>query len=477
MVELFIGCDVSKGYGDFIVLDCNKKVLERGFRLYDTHKGHDKLCVLLETLVKSSTDPIAVYIGVESTGGYENNWLQVLALLGKSLPVKSARINPCGVKKYMDAELKRNKTDAISAQGIAEYLIMHRDKVLYDQNDPYYALRRYWSGLTLLKKQYAQLQTHLQQLIYSTVPSVLVYCRHGIPSWLLNVLDVYPTGALLAKATVKKLCRIPFVTETKAKALIEAAKQRTMQETNLVEEQHLRSMLTQIKSLASSIQAIEKSLEQQWKDDPQIKLVDSITGIGFISALGLLINIRNIKLYPTVKHLASYFGIHPVIRQSGDGIWKSKMSKVGRVQPRAILYMAACTATIHNPCIRDVYKHYKQRHRDKNNLGAIGACMHKLLRIIYGVLKNQQPFNAEVDRKNQEKKRKEAKVTNAFEGKMFRFQGFDNEAPISNRHATKKNKADRSQSADSTENGITTCSACKENTIIRNENKELICTT
>lgn len=477
MVELFIGCDVSKGYGDFIVLDCNKNVLERGFRLYDTPKGHDKLRDLLETLAKRSTSPVIVYIGVESTGGYENNWLQVLAHLGKSLPVKSARINPCGVKKYMDAELKRNKTDAISAQGIAEYLIVHRDKVLYDQNDPYYALRRYWSGLTLLKKQYAQLQTHLQQLVYSTSPSVLIYCRHGIPAWLLNVLDVYPTGALLAKATVTKLCKIPFVTEAKAKALIDAAKQRTTQETNLVEEQHLRSMLTQIKSLATSIQAIEQSLEQQWKDDQQIKLIDSITGIGFISALGLLINIRDIKLFPSVKHLASYFGIHPVIRQSGDGVWESKMSKVGRVQPRAILYMAACTSTIYNPCIRDVYKHYKQRHRDKNNLGAIGACMHKLLRIIYGVLKNQQPFDAEVDRKNQDKKRTEAKVTNAFESKILRFQDFDNEAPISNRHATKKSKADRSQSADSTENGITTCSAITENIISRKDKKELLCNT
>lgn len=176
---------------------------------------------------------------------------------------------------------------------------------------------------------------------------MLIYCRHGIPAWLLNVLDVYPTGALLAKATVKKLCRIPFVTESKAKALIEAAKQCTMQESNIAEEQHLRSILSQIKSLTSSIQSIEQSLEQQWKDDPQIKLIDGITGIGFISALGLLINIRDVRLYPTVKHLSSYFGVHPVIKQSGDGIWESRMSKMGRVQPRAILYMAACTAIIY----------------------------------------------------------------------------------------------------------------------------------
>ena len=465
MVKRFIGCDISKGYGDFIILDSNRKVLERGFRLYDTPTGHEKLQGLIEALVKKSGEDTVVYIGVESTGGYENNWLQVLAHIGKSLPVKSARINPCGVKKYMDAELKRNKTDSISAQGIAEYLIVHHDKVLYDQNDPYYSLRRYWSGLTLMKKQQAQLLSHIQQLIYSTTPSVLVYCRNGIPAWLLSVLEIYPTGALLAKANVKKLCRIPFVTETKAKALKEAARQRTLQETNIVEEQHLRNMIAQIKSLASSIHTIEKSLEQQWKDDPQIKLLASITGIGFISALGLLMNIRDIKMFPTVKHLSSYFGIHPVIRQSGDGVWESKMSKVGRVQPRAILYMATCTATVHNPCIRSAYRRYKDRHRDKNNLGAIGACMHKLLRIVYGVLKNQKPFDAEVDLKNQEKKRTEAKNFKAPEDKLLRFQGFDKEAPISNRHATKNNKADQSQSTNSTEYGISTCPANIENTI------------
>ena len=33
---------------------------------------------------------------------------------------------------------------------------------------------------------------------------------------------------------------------------------------------------------------------------------------------------------------------------------------------------------------------------------AMGVCMHKLLRIIYGVLKNQTKFNETVDEKNQQ---------------------------------------------------------------------------
>lgn len=41
---------------------------------------------------------------------------------------------------------------------------------------------------------------------------------------------------------------------------------------------------------------------------------------------------------------------------------------------------------------------------------ANGAAMHKLLRIIFGVLKSQKPFDAEVDRKNQMNSKEKQKL-------------------------------------------------------------------
>lgn len=470
MLKRFIGCDVSKGYADFIILDENKTIIENSFRLDDTPKGYKALLNMISTMcAELGADAICVYIGVESTGGFENNWLNQFELMAKKLPVKSARINPNGIKHYMLAQLKRNKTDQISAQAVAEYMIVHGDKVLFNQDDPYYSARRYWAGLILLKKQHSQSITHLQQLLYSTNPSVLIYCRHGFASWLINVLAIYPTAYQLAQANEKRMTKIAFVTQSRAQAMIRAAQECALQK-DPVAAQHISSMIKHIQQIDQRIQNIERELQRQWKDDKAVQLIDSIKGIGFISALGLLINIRDIKLYPTVKHLVSYCGLYPVNIQSGDGVWKSRMCKTGRTQPRSVLYMVVCSALRCNPCIRDAYIRYKRstNHRkETNNLGAIGACMHKMLRIVYGVLKNQTPFDPAIELRHRQKtpSMTPADQTKACEEKLRRFQQIDSAAPVSKRQAEKRKKAESSQSAQGTECGINTCLEESKNTL------------
>lgn len=36
-------------------------------------------------------------------------------------------------------------------------------------------------------------------------------------------------------------------------------------------------------------------------------------------------------------------------------------------------------------------------------MAALGVCMHKILRIVYGILKNKQAFNPDIDKLNQER--------------------------------------------------------------------------
>ena len=78
-------------------------------------------------------DQVRVYAGLESTGGMEDNWLACLRELSASLPLKAGRLNPAGVVQYVKADLTRTVTDAVSARKIAEYLIVHRRKVPFDQ--------------------------------------------------------------------------------------------------------------------------------------------------------------------------------------------------------------------------------------------------------------------------------------------------------------------------------------------------------
>ena len=169
MKEYFMGIDVSKGYADFVILDKKKWVVEQNFQLDDTFEGHTKLYNVLETFLAKHRKGV-LYCGVESTGGYENNWYHSLHTCQKDLNVYVARVNPRGVKHHSEAGLKRNTTDKMSAQNVAEYLIAHGDKVTYEKEDYYASARRQWKFAALLTKQKTQLLNQMQSLLYSAHP-------------------------------------------------------------------------------------------------------------------------------------------------------------------------------------------------------------------------------------------------------------------------------------------------------------------
>ena len=134
MEQYYLGGDVSKGYSDFVILDSQKRRVEENFQLDDTIDGHSFLYDRLLTFFEEHPDS-ELCAAVESTGGYENNWHNTLHKFQSSLNIKTARLNPAGVCNNTKAGLKRVITDKISAQGVAEYLIAHPEKVMYQQQD------------------------------------------------------------------------------------------------------------------------------------------------------------------------------------------------------------------------------------------------------------------------------------------------------------------------------------------------------
>lgn len=140
MSSYFLGLDISKGYSDFIMLDQDKRPVIDGFQLDDTAEGHAALTTFLESFLNSRPDA-QIYVGLESTGGYENNWFNHLCNLKDSMPLKVARLNPARVTSNSEAAARHNKTDKISATDVANYLISHPDKVNYESADPYTMLR------------------------------------------------------------------------------------------------------------------------------------------------------------------------------------------------------------------------------------------------------------------------------------------------------------------------------------------------
>lgn len=434
-MESFLGIDASKGYSDFALLDNNKRLLEERFQLDDTRTGHLKLKELLNQFI--TTHKISLLnCGIESTGGFENNWYGALVEMSKSMPVRVARLNPSGVKKNIEAGLRRNITDALSASYIAEYLVSHSENITYQEQDTQYAsFRDVQTCLMMQKKQSTQLVNELKMLLYSSFPEMVRFCKNSIPTWVLEMLILYPVPGCFNKLKPARLAKIKHITIAKAENIIERAKTSIASRPDPTREFIIKSLAKQILQKQDTIKEFKDYLAANCTG-PEVSLLQTIKGVGAYSAASIMIEIEDVKRFPSPQHLVSYFGLHPVLKQSGDKN-VSRLSKKGRPAIRATLYMCAQNAVLCDPHIKQIY--HKHRNKGKNHYQAIGVIMHKLLRIIWGVLSTDKPYDCQVDQKNQTKKIREQQILEPqANDKKRRFQEHDLAAPISSRQNRKR---------------------------------------
>jgi transposase len=448
MEHYYLGIDVSKGYADFVILNDKKQPIEENFQLDDTFDGHCHLYEILYTFCENHPE-CTIYAAVESTGGYEDNWFNALVKFQGTLNLRTARLNPLGVNANSKADLKRNVTDKISAQNVAEYMIAHPEKVSYQHHNQLASLRKQWGFINMLTKQSTQLFNQLEPLLYTANPEVLTYCKNGMPGWVLKLLMRYPTASDLSKANVVSVARIPYISSARAQELVAAAKRSVASFSDKITAQLIVETVKQIlhlkKIIASQIDLMAKHCSV-----PEVDLLKSFIGIKDYSAIGLILQIQAAERFPSVKKLASFFGLHPVYKISGDGVGRFRMSKKGRKEPRQILFMVTLTAIRSNPLIRGIYLEHIQKGMEK--MAAIGLCMHKILRIIYGMLKHNMAFYPEIDWKNREKMYQPRKRLN--KEKPRRYQDFDARSPISRRQNSKRKEQKQSHSDNNTNNGI-----------------------
>lgn len=435
----YLGADVSKGYADFIILNSRKEVIEDNFQLDDTFEGHNQLHRIISGFIAKKPNA-KIFAGVESTGGYENNWLAFLSKCQSEFNLLVARVNPFGVNYNSKASLKRITTDKESAKNIAEYLIGHSEKISYNREDYYSSLRRQWTYINMLSKQKVQLLNQLESLLYIANSEILNYCRDKVNRWILLMLKRYPTAKQLSRAKAPSLSKIPYVTNSLAQELIASAKKSAASSTDDTTAAIIKSLAIQILKLRELIKQQNAALEKSCTI-PEVDIIKSFKGIGTYSAVGLMIEIVSVERFSSVKKLASFFGIHPVYKQSGDGLSGYRMSKKGRKQPRQILFNVARFAVNHNPYIKEIYQMHLKKGLTK--MSALGAIMYKILRIIYGMLKNTTQFDPAIDRANREKHIRE--TYNIKADKKRRYQPIDLTAPISRRQNKKRKEQEKSQ--------------------------------
>jgi transposase len=148
----------------------------------------------------------------------------------------------------------------------------------------------------------------------------------------------------------------------------------------------LKEKIEQLKKLMTEQLQTHKHLESQ------SQLLCTIKGIGASSAAIILAEIGSIQEFSSARQLAAFAGLTPREFSSGTSVrGKTRLCKIGNSHLRTAFYFPALSAIRHCPPIRAFYDRLLER--DKTKMQAIGAVMHKLIRVVFGVLRHQTPFD------------------------------------------------------------------------------------
>ncbi len=156
------------------------------------------------------------------------------------------------------------------------------------------------------------------------------------------------------------------------------------------QQAHIEFIDQQIERIWQRIDALIASHE---KLQQPLEWLESIPGLGRQSSIILMAEIQDIERFASAKKLAAYAGVTPENRQSGTWSAPASMSKRGSARLRQALYMPAMTAKRYNPIVSSFCERLEERGKD--SMAVVGAAMHKLIRLVYGVWSNEEPFDPE----------------------------------------------------------------------------------
>lgn len=313
-----LGVDVSKAKLDAALLGESGKY--RSKVVPNTPAGFEALRQWLQAQLPE--DLASVHVCMEATGAYH----EALALFLHDRGVRVSVVNPLRVKRFIELQGTRNKTDAGDAKSLARF------------------------------------------------------CQMTVPEpWQAPSPGVRALQALVAR--------------------LDALQEMRQSEANRLDVAHaavqpsLREVLT---TLDKAIADVKAQIRQTIDDDPDLRqrgeLLHSIPGLGERTIPQLLAYIGEPERFKNVKALIAYASLSPVIRQSGSSLDKRHGTHPqGHRQLKRALYFPAMVAGKYNPVVAAFWQRLKAQNKPGRVI--VVACMHKLLAIVYGVLKSRTPFD------------------------------------------------------------------------------------
>jgi transposase len=348
-------------------------------------------------------------VRLDVAGPYADNLLHFLQQLASAhadssdapapLPLTISCGDPQRNKNYRAAFFGSHKSDPVEARAAARFAVSERPRSDKPLSPELRILRQVAGRLQAVVRQRTRLLNQLHHLLALTLPELALLTKDVAAGWVLELLHRYPSAAALAQATPADLQAIPYLPDDLVTPLLQRAQTSIASLTGAAIDALLRDQVRQLRDSTARQKRLESLLVSAYRALPQTNHLDSIPGIGAVTAAVLTAFLVDIDRFATPGKLVAYFGVLPIEASSGvdrDGQPRSPrrfvMSRRGNDLVRRYLWMAALSAIRFNPAVRALYARVVAKH-PQHKAVAVGHAMRKLLHLVFAICKSGKPFD------------------------------------------------------------------------------------
>jgi transposase len=153
----------------------------------------------------------------------------------------------------------------------------------------------------------------------------------------------------------------------------------------------VESYLRIMRIFDDEIRLLNRQLRGLAENDEDVKLLMTVPGIGYYSALLVMSEIGDVNRFPFGERLCSYAGLVPSTHASGNTVRHGGITKEGSRWLRWVMVEAAQTHVHkYDTAITKAYHRIAER---RGRRIAVVAAAHKLLMCCWAVLKYRQPYH------------------------------------------------------------------------------------
>lgn len=381
----FAGIDIASETHVVAVVDEDSQPLVGPTSFREDAAGYARLRELLGS-------PQDVLIAMEATGHYWQNLFTFLTAEGFTL----ALLNPLRTRRFADEDLKRTKTDAIDALGIARFAAQKRPAATRLPDSTTQELREMVRLRARLQQDFDDRVRQLHRLVDLGFPEFTRYVRTLDSELATAILHDYPTATAFQGVSLRRLATLRYdgrhkVGEELARTLLGAARSSVGRHHGPAYRVQVRYFCEDLDLLRRRLRELKRDLERTLREHEVGTLLTTIEGIGPPTAARIIGTVGDPAHFRSAAALVSYVGVAPGKRDSGKRQARhAPLSPIGNAALRHALWMPTLTAVRKNPWLRAYYE--RLRAQGKPPKVALVAAMRKLLVAVYAVARHRKPF-------------------------------------------------------------------------------------